>query len=189
MKTVKVILSIPVILILLYFLPVIGVIALITRYILIDEKHYFMTPAVIAIVGLVALIPRGFELLQQNFNFNITIPFLSDFLALPIYPKITDYGKFCVIIAIVFFLLSALLRKFLTGLGDRIVKAFSTRRQEELTARERVAQENDLKIREQKLEMEQTELNVVKCPHCGKINHIKGKTGTCKSCRTPISAK
>ena len=59
---VKLICSLPVVLIVLYFLPVLGVIMVIARYFIYSERHFFRTPVVLMLAGLILLVPRGLQL-------------------------------------------------------------------------------------------------------------------------------
>ena len=186
---VKLICSLPVVLIVLYFLPALGVIIVITRYFIYGERHFFRTPVVLMLVGLILLAPRGLQLAIENFNLSFTIPFLLDILNLELYPKLADYGQFILIVGVVILIVSYLLKSFISGLSNNIRSMMSqyasTKQAEEVEIRK----ENDLKLREKEITSKQKTPHVVKCPHCGKTNSITGTVGKCKSCRSAIEYK
>ena len=186
---VKLICSLPVVLIVLYFLPALGVIMVIARYFIYGERHFFRTPVVLMLVGLILLVPRGLQLAIENFNLSFTIPFLSDILNLELYPKLADYGQFILIVGVVILIVSYLLKSFISGLSNNIRSMMSqyasTKQAEEVEIRK----ENDLKLREKEITSKQKTPHVVKCPHCGKTNSITGTVGKCKSCRSAIEYK
>jgi len=186
---VKLICSLPVVLIVLYFLPALGVIMVIARYFIYGERHFFRTPVVLMLVGLILLVPRGLQLAIENFNLSFTIPFLLDILNLELYPKLADYGQFILIVGVVILIVSYLLKSFISGLSNNIRSMMSqyasTKQAEEVEIRK----ENDLKLREKEITSKQKTPHVVKCPHCGKTNSITGTVGKCKSCRSAIEYK
>lgn len=186
---VKLICSLPVVLIVLYFLPVLGVIMVIARYFIYSERHFFRTPVVLMLAGLILLVPRGLQLATENFNLGFTIPYLSDILNFELYPKLADYGQFILIVGIVVLIVSYLLKSFISGLSNNIRSMMSqyasTKQAEEVEIRK----ENDLKLREKEITSKQKTPHVVKCPHCGKTNSITGTVGKCRSCRSAIEYK
>lgn len=186
---VKLICSLPVVLIVLYFLPALGVVMVIARYFIYSERHFFRTPVVLMLAGLILLVPRGLQLATENFNLGFTIPYLSDILNFELYPKLADYGQFILIVGIVVLIVSYLLKSFISGLSNNIRSMMSqyasTKQAEEVEIRK----ENDLKLREKEITSKQKTPHVVKCPHCGKTNSITGTVGKCKSCRSAIEYK
>ena len=175
---VKLICSLPVVLIVLYFLPVLGVIMVIARYFIYGERHFFRTPVVLMLAGLILLVPRGLQL-----------PHLSDLLNFELYPKLADYGQFILIVGVLILIVSYLLKSFISGLSNNIRSMMSqyasTKQAEEVEIRK----ENDLKLREKEITSKQKTPHVVKCPHCGKTNSITGTVGKCRSCRSAIEYK
>ena len=186
---IKLICSLPVVLIVLYFLPVLGVIMVIARYFIYSERHFFRTPVVLMLAGLILLVPRGLQLATENFNLGFTIPHLSDILNFELYPKLADYGQFILIVGVVILIVSYLLKSFISGLSNNIRSMMSqyasTKQAEEVEIRK----ENDLKLREKEITSKQKTPHVVKCPHCGKTNSITGTVGKCRSCRSAIEYK
>jgi hypothetical protein len=161
----------------------------IARYFIYGERHFFRTPVVLMLAGLILLVPRGLQLATENFNLGFTIPYLSDILNFELYPKLADYGQFILIVGIVVLIVSYLLKSFISGLSNNIRSMMSqyasTKQAEEVEIRK----ENDLKLREKEITSKQKTPHVVKCPHCGKTNSITGTVGKCKSCRSAIEYK
>lgn len=189
----KLLLSIPVILLILYFLPVLGVIMLIARYFVYGSKHYYRAPIVLLIVSLILLIPHGLELAMANFGIELAIPYFKEFIGLGIYPKIIEYAERIFIIGVVTLVVSAIIKT----VGEKIAAKLSGKlsgtlsnyfNQKEQTKRE------EIKLRtveaEERIENSKKSVpHVVKCPNCGKVNSITGTSGKCNSCRTPIQYK
>ena len=89
MKTnlfIKLLVSIPVILIVLYFIPVLGVFLLIFRYIIYSNKKRIYTPITILIAGLLILIPKLISMIFNATNISINvIPYLNNILTSDLY--------------------------------------------------------------------------------------------------------
>lgn len=185
----KALLSLPVVLVVLYFLPVLGVIMLIARYFVYGSRHYYRGPIIILIFSLLLLVPRGLELAMTNFGFNFSIPYLNDILSSTIYPKLVDYAQNIFIISTIFLIVSAIIKAIsskLSGNISRVLREYFSAKQ---ASEAKAFQENDLKLKEKVIESQQKTPHVVKCPHCGKTNSITGTVGQCKSCRNPIEYK
>ena len=189
----KFLLSIPIILLVLYFLPILGVIMLIARYFIYGSRHYYRAPIVLLIVALILLIPHGLELAMANFGVELTIPYFKEFISLGIYPKIIEYAERIFIIGVVTLIVSAIIKtvgqKITAKLSSKLSGALSNYfNQKEQTRREEIK----LRTTEAEERIENSKKNIphtVKCPNCGKVNSITGTVGKCKSCRTPIQYK
>ena len=64
----KILSSIPVILIALYFLPILGVLLLVLRYFVVSPRQKTWTPVILLIVGAVLLIPKLIEWVIEIIN-------------------------------------------------------------------------------------------------------------------------
>lgn len=183
---IKLICSLPVILVVLYFVPVLGVLMLIARYFIYGNRHFYRAPITLIIIGLLCLLPRGLDAAIHSFNLSFTVPYLSEIISHELYPKFADYGKFIFILGVVVLIVSYLLRSLINTVSSKISRAVgeyaSVKQQEELEIRK----ENDLKLREKEITSAQKTPHAVKCPHCGKTNSIIGTAGKCKSCRSAI---
>lgn len=185
----KAICSFPVILIVGYFVPAIAVILALFRYVVYGKKHFYRTPIVLGIIGLLLLLPRGLELAMTNFNFNLGIPYWSDIIAHPLYPKFTDYGKFLAIFAVILLVVTYVLRNFIEGLSNKFSSLMGSYYQDRAKRNDEIEKEVKLESKVKEIEAAQNTPHVVKCPHCGKTNHITGTVGKCKSCRSAIAYK
>ena len=187
----KIICSIPVILIALYFMPPLGIILLIGHYFVYGNQgsRLYRAPISLLICGLVLLMPRGLELLSVNYNIDINLPLFTDATNLDVYPKIVEYAKSLLIIGVIFLLLSYVLKLLANKLSNQLGGSIKHFIDKEIESEEKVKQENDLKLKEKVIESKQKTPHVVKCPNCGKSNSIIGTVGKCKACRNHIEYK
>lgn len=183
---VKLICSLPVILVVLYFIPVLGVLMFIARYFIYGKNHFFRAPITLIIIGLICLAPRGLNSAIQTFHLPFTVPYLSEIVGHDLYLKLAEYGKFIFIFGVVALIASYLLRNLIESISNWVSRLAgeytSAKHKEDLEIRK----ENDLKLREKEITSKQKTPHVVTCPSCGTANSITGTIGTCKSCRKPI---
>ena len=183
----KLICSLPVIIITLYFVAPLGVALTIARLFIYGSYRYYRVPFAILIVALLCLAPRGYELLQQNFS-NITPVFqpFIDFRAHPMFAKLTDFGRWTAIFSIIMLIASQILSKVANFVSQAIrmasmgnsTRATSGTEQKRTPVMRKDGREAD--------PSDQATPHVVKCPNCGKANHIIGTVGNCKACRSAI---
>ena len=185
----KIICSIPVLLVVLYFLPPLGIFMLIGRYFVYDSRHYYRAPISLFIIGAIILIPRGLELLNSNFNLSLSIPNFNYIVQPETYQKFVDFAKSLIIISVIFLVVSYILKFIankISGTIGQVLKAYFSK---EMETEAKIRQENDLKLKEKAIESKQKTPHVVKCPNCGKANSIVGTVGKCKACRNHIEYK
>lgn len=185
----KIICSLPVLLVTLYFVPPLGVALTIARLFIYGSYRYYRVPALILVIALLCLAPRGYELLQQNFGDSIPAfqPFI-DFRAHPLYGKLTDYGRWTAIFSIIMVIASIALGKVANLVSQalrmaRMAGSGANRTTSGSDVRKTPIMQKD---NAQVDPSDQSTPHVVKCPNCGKANAIKGTVGTCKACRTAI---
>lgn len=182
----KLICSLPVLLVTLYFIPPIGVILTIARLFIYGSYRYYRVPGAILVVALLCLVPRGYKLLQQNFGEGIpVIQPLIDFRLHPLYAKLTDFGRWVAVFSLIMIIASILLGKIATAVSGalrmgRMAKVFGDDTPK-TDGKSTLTHDNPAKH-----QTDQTTPHVVKCPHCSKANHIIGTVGTCKACRSAI---
>lgn len=169
----KILCSIPVILVVLYFIRPLGVILLIARLFIYGTYRYYRVPTTILIIALLCLVPRGYELLQNNFGEYIpTFQPLVDFRNIPFYEKLTDFGRSTVIISIVILILSAIFGK-IANLASHALSATRFFRQE-LTESERAQRaEQKQKVDEYKKKLEEKEER--EAQHQEEMRHLKDR--------------
>jgi len=186
----KIICSLPVILVTLYFVPPLGVILTIARLFIYGSYRYYRVPAAILIVALLCLAPRGYELLQQNFGESIPVfqPFI-DFRTHPLYAKLTDFGRWTAIFSIIMLVASQILSKVANLASQALRMAQSANSASRArSGSDRPANSTPVMKKDGRdaTPTDQSTPHVVKCLNCGKANHIIGTVGTCKACRTAI---
>ncbi len=179
----KLICSIPVLLVTLYFVPPLGVILTIARLFIYGTYNYYRVPMALLICALLFLAPRAYELLQQNIDgIPVFQPFI-DFRGHALYPKFTDFGRFVSIFSIIMIIATFALKKVINAFSQAIRLA-------QVASREQKPSNNQTKIMQKEGAKtdpsDQSTPHVVKCPSCGKVNSITGTVGKCKSCRNPI---
>lgn len=174
--------SLPVILLLLYFIPFLGVILYIVR--LFVYRNNMKGSIFIIVLGVILLIPYGIELLSKVLNFDLkSIPFLYDLIYFDIYNgSIIPFSKRLITIGIIFVILSLIFREVAKGLGNKLMGYI---RNQENMERE-VKEKNDLVMQEKREKAKNT--HYVRCPYCGGDNMLTSKTGKCKFCRRAIQS-
>ena len=186
----KLICSLPVLLITLYFVPPLGIALTIARLFIYGSYRYYRVPTAILVVALLLLVPRGYELLQQNFGNTIpTFQPLIDFRAHPLYPKLTDFGRWTAIFSIIMLVASQILKKVANLASQALRMAQSANSSSRAqSGSDRPANSTPIMKKDGRdaAPTDQSTPHVVKCPNCGKANHIIGTVGTCKACRTDI---
>ena len=179
---IKIISSLPVILLALYFSRVLGVILILVRLSAHGEKKRDLTPIVLVIAGLVVLIPKGLDMLFDLIKFNTkNIPYFNDIVTSAVYTgDFMKYSKALIIIGIIFGIITYFLNKATKSVKELFKTGFDNYTDKQI-AYER---ENDLKIKEKQARAKTTQ--VVVCKKCGASNVITEKIGKCKYCRNTI---
>ena len=105
---VKILLSLPVIFITLYFIPFLGICLLVVRLFINNRKNLF-TSSIIFITGLLILIPK---ILNSVLNLiKIDIPFLNDIINNEFYNvNLIKYSKLLITIGVIFLLLTYVIK-------------------------------------------------------------------------------
>ena len=179
-KLFKILCSIPIILVILYFIPFLGVCLLIFRYFIYKQEKSFKTPFTLVIIGLIILIPNNINSIIKSFKLKVEVPYLNDIINTEIYPKLINYSKLLITLGIIFIIISYIVNMIIAKVGNKLNNELNKYVEEEHNR----SQENDLKIKEKQERAKNT--HVVKCPHCGASNMLTEKTGVCKFCRKPI---
>ncbi|MBE6149194.1 MAG: hypothetical protein E7170_00540 [Firmicutes bacterium] len=178
-KFLKLISSIPVILIVLYFLPFLGICLTVLRCFVHRKGKLLDFSKILILVGILILVPKGVQMLFNlvNFEFN----YLNDLINLEIYNKLIKYSKFIltygIILIIIYSIFKGAFDKLKSGIGSYIEQTEKTNYE--------ISKENDLKIKEKQERAKTT--RAVHCPFCGGDNILTEKTGKCKFCRRTLS--
>ena len=179
---IKIISSLPVILLALYFSRVLGVILILVRLSAYSPKKRDLTPIILVIAGLIVLVPKGLDAFFDLIKFNSkNIPYFNDIVTSSVYTgDFMKYSKALIIIGIVFGIITYFLNKITKNVKDFFKAGFDSYTDKQIA----YEKENDLKIKESAKTTQ-----VVVCKKCGASNIITEKIGKCKYCRNTIVGK
>lgn len=184
----KVLCSLPILLITLYFIPFVGVCLILFRYFVYKSNQYYKTPMLILIFGVFLLIPKGMDLLLKLFHINsVEIPYLGSVITSDFYSKMLGYSKLLITIGIIFLILSFIFKNAFQKLTSKVNNGIKNYIEQDLQKDYEIRKENDLKMQEKREKAKNT--HVVCCPYCGSDNMLTEQTGTCKFCRRTIEYK
>lgn len=181
----KILSSIPVILIALYFLPILGVLLLVLRYFVVSPRQKTWTPVILLIVGAVLLIPKLIEWVIEIINLEKdTIPYLIEIVENNWYmTKIMSYSSLLMCLGVIFLIIAA----FLNFLATKTANAIKNYIQKEEENSREISIKNDYIMKEKREKAKHT--NYVKCPYCGSDNLVSEKFAICSYCRRKIENK
>lgn len=182
---IRILVSIPTILIFMYYTPLLSVFIIIFRCILYfdDKKKLEVFPLILLILGIVIYIPKIISLFVNLFNNSKKLIILNDILNSETYIALLKMGKRLIIVSIalliILTLFSFIFKKIL------IIFRNCIQRQEQID--QKISQTNDLIMKEKREKSKNT--FVVYCPYCGADNIITNNYGICKYCRRKIVKK
>lgn len=177
--------SIPIILIFLYFIPFLGICLIPLRLFMYNNKKRISTPIILISVGILILAPIGLNLIFNLISFDKTvIPYFNEILDSPIYTtNLIKYSKLLITTGVVLLIISFILNSIFNKLGNNLKSYISNQEQRDAE----ISQKNDLIMKEKQEKAKNT--SVVYCPYCGADNMLTSNVGTCKYCRRKIQAK
>ncbi len=180
----KILASLPIILLMLYFIPFLGIILILFRFFVYSNKK-ISTSIYITLVGILILIPKIIYFILGIFKIDInTIPYLQDVLNSDLYNiNFINYSKLLICIGIIFLIISFALTAIFNKLNIGILNYIS--KQEKIDTK--ISRENDMKIKIKQEKAKNT--SYVKCPYCGSDNLLSEKFGICQYCRRKIENK
>ena len=105
---IKIISSIPVILVTLFFIPILGICLLLIRFLDGDVKKKRRIVLLFFVLGIIILIPMILDKVLQFLKLkNVNIPFLKEIVEAKIYKlEFIKYGKLLIIISVVILIVS-----------------------------------------------------------------------------------
>ena len=185
----KILSSLPVILIALYFIPFLGICLILLRFFISNNKKRILTPMYIAGIGLLVLIPKGlnliFNLVKVDTN---TIPYLKDIINSELYNvDFINYSKRLICVGVIFLIISFVLKTIFDKVSSKLKNGITKYIQENEKKKYQISKENDMEIKIKQEKAKNT--GYVKCPSCGSDNLISEKFGTCKYCRSKLINK
>ena len=180
----KILASLPVILLTLYFIPFFGVILILFRFFMYSNKK-MSTSIFITLIGIFILIPKIINFILDIFKIDINkVPYLQDVLNSNLYNiDFINYSKLLICVGIIFLIISFVLTTLFNKLNSNILNYIS--KQEKRDAE--ISRENDMKIKIKQEKAKNT--SYVKCPYCGSDNLLGEKFGICEYCRRKIENK
>lgn len=191
-KILKILCSLPIILLALYFIKFLGIILIILRCFVYKDKKLLQTSIILMLLGIVLLLPNIFNYILGLFN--NSIPFIKQIIESDIYSKLLVFAKFLLILSVILIIISFIVKNMVEkvkNVGNEFNNKFKTSAKEYIDEMERkeaeISRQNDLEI---KLKQETAKnTHVVYCPNCGADNIIVGNHGKCKYCRSVLKAK
>ena len=181
-KLLKIMCSIPVVLILLYFIPFLGICLTLFRLYFYKNKKYF-TPVILIIIGILLLIPKLLILVVETFKISLSISYLNNIMMSDVYYNLINYSKLLISFGLILILLSVMFRSLYYKLNDKI-KSYINNIEKRNTE---ISRKNDMIIKEKQEKAKNT--HVVFCPYCGADNMLTQRIGICKYCRRKIEYK
>lgn len=185
----KMLSSLPVILITLYFIPFLGVCLIILRYFMYSNNKRISTPIYIIGVGFLVLLPKGLNLILDITKIELnTIPYLKDIVNTELYNvDFINYSKRLISVGVIFLIISFALKTTFDKLSSKLNSTIINYINETKKRDAEISKQNDMEI---KLKQEKAKnTSYVKCPNCGSDNLLGEKFGTCKYCRRKIENK
>lgn len=181
----KLLSSLPVILITLYFIPFLGVCLILLRYFMYENKRKISTPICIVGVGILILIPKGLSLILNMVSIDLsTIPYLKDIVNAKLYNvDFINYSKRLICVGVIFLIISFILNKVGRKLESELRNYISETQKRDAE----ISKQNDMEIKIKQEKAKNTKY--VKCPYCGSDNLLGEKFGTCEYCRRKIENK
>lgn len=185
----KMLSSLPIILITLYFIPFLGVCLILLRCFMYDNKKRISTPIYIVGVGILVLIPKGLDLFFNMVKLDInTIPYLEDIINAELYNVgFINYSKRLICVGVIFLIISFVLKTIFDKVSSKLNIGIRNYISETQRRDAEISRQNDMEIKIKQEKAKNT--SYVKCPNCGSDNLLGEKFGTCKYCRRKIENK
>ena len=181
---INIITSLPIILVALYFLPLLGILLILLKFITATNKNNNIAIILISL-GVLIQIPNLLKALTKAFKF--TIPYLDKVLEYDLYYDLTKYSTLLIITGVVLIIITTLFNKLFNGLKNTLNEAVDTYVTKQVEQDREIDKENNLEI---KLKQEKAKnTHVVHCPNCGADNIVSEKVTKCKYCRTELEVK
>lgn len=182
----KILSSLPIILISLYFIPFLGVCLILLRYFMYDNKKRISTPIYIVGIGILILIPKALNLILDVAKVDITtIPCLKDIIGAELYNvDFINYSKRLICVGVIFLIISFVLNTIFDKVSSKLNSGIRDYINETQKRDAEISKKNDMEIKIKQEKAKNT--SYVKCPNCGSDNLLGEKYGTCKYCRSKL---
>lgn len=188
-KFIKLLCSIPIILVFLYFIPFLGVCLILLRYFIYDNKKRVSTQLYIIAIGILLLIPKLLKLVLDIAKIDINkIPYLKDIINTELYNvNFINYSKRLICVGIIFLIVSFVLKTIFDKVSSKLNSGVRNYINENQKRNDEILRKNDMEIKVKQEKIKNTAY--VKCPKCGSDNLLGEKFGTCKYCRSKLENK
>ena len=185
----KILSSLPIILITLYFFPFLGICLILLRYFIYPRRKRVSTLILVIIFGILIFLPKLLYIVLDMVNFDLNqISYLNDIVNSDLYnTDFINYGKMLIYIGVILSIISLALNKVFYKISNKlnsIVFQYISETQKKET---KISKQNDLEIKIKQEKAKNT--SYVKCPYCGSDNLLSEKFGICKFCRRKIENK
>ena len=177
-KFIKLLCSLPIILIFLYFLPFVGICLILLRGFAYKNKSKISTPIILIGVGIFIYIPKTLNYLFKLLNIESeTIPYFNTIVNSKIYnSNFMDYSKYLITAGVILLIISFILKSIVQKVNNKINTGMQSYINESIKKDAEISKQNDMeiKIKQQKAKVS----SYVKCPSCGKdIIAKRSRTG------------
>lgn len=184
---IKLLASLPVILIFLYYIPFLGICLILLRYFISNKKN--STPIILITFGILIVIPKIVDSICQLIKFDTNkIPYLNNIIGSDLYNiEFIKYSKFLICVGVIFLIVSFVLKILVKKISNKLTNGIMNYINETEKRDYEISKQNDLEI---KLKQEKAKhTSFVRCSYCGADNVLTEKIGTCKYCRRKMVNK
>ena len=180
----KILTSLPVILVALYFVPVLGVLLIVLKFVTATNRNN-STATILIVTGLVLQIPNLLNKLSEAFKFSI--PYLDKIVEHDIYESLTGYSVKLLIIGVVLFIITTVFNKMFAGIKNTLTNTMNDYVNKSVEQDREIDKENNMEMKEKQEAAKN--FHVVHCPHCGADNIVTDNITRCKYCRKGLQVK
>ena len=180
----KILTSLPVILVALYFVPVLGILLIVLKFVTTTNRNN-STATILIITGLLLQIPNLLNKLSEVLKFNI--PYLDKIVEHEIYEKLTSYGIKLLIIGVVLFIITTVFNKMFAGIKNTLTNTMNDYVNKSIEQDREIDKENNMEMKEKQEAAKN--FHVIHCPHCGADNIVTDNVTRCKYCRKGLQVK
>ena len=183
-KLLKILCSLPIILIASYFVPFLGICLILFRYYEYKNKKYYILPITLIILGIIILLPKIINYVVSILKISVkSFSYISNIIETGYYIKLLSYSKLLITVGIIFLILSFVFKNIFNKVSSKVNNYIKEDLQKDYEIREK----NDLIMQEKREKAKNT--HSVTCPKCGASNLLSSQTGRCKYCRNIIEYK
>lgn len=179
-KLFKLIASMPVILLTLYFIPFVGVCLTGLRFFVYKNQKQYSTSIALIVWGIICLIPKMATSVLEILKIE-NVPYVNKIVEVADKLNLVEFSKRLLTVGILSMIIVYIVKKIVNKIENNVGKYMREQAQMEREINEK----NNLKIKEKQEAAKNT--HFVKCKSCGGNNVIVGDIGKCKFCRQPIT--